>query len=226
MQLSFILVEPSTPENVGATARALKTMGFSDLVLVNPCDHLSDPARWLAHASNEILESARVFPSLEEALQEFDFSIGTSAKRRSVKNDYFPLHALPELIKEKGDTIKKLAVVFGREESGLKNEELKLCDLVTTVPLKTTYPSLNLAQAVMLYAYELSKLNYTQDNETGKDEESFEALKQKVIEVLDTTGFKKDSNIYPRFLERLNFLGEDDIHLLHSFCNKFHKNKK
>lgn len=226
MKLSFILVEPSTPENVGATARALKTMGFSDLVLVNPCDHLSDPARWLAHASNEILESARVFQSLEKALQEFDFSIGTSAKKRSVKNDYFPLHRLPGLIKAKGNTINKLAIVFGREESGLKNEELKQCDLVTTVPLQTTYPSLNLAQAVMLYAYELSKLNYKEDYEPEKNTESFEALKQKVVQVLDSTGFKKESNIYPRFLERLNFMGEDDIHLLHSFCNKIQKKQK
>lgn len=226
MKISFILVEPATPENVGAAARALKTMGFEELILVNPCDHLSNPARWLAHASNDILENARVFDSFEKAIEKFDFIIGTSAKKRSVKNDYFPLPELPKLIKNKGNTVNKIVMVFGREESGLKNEELKCCDVVTTVPLQTTYPSLNLAQAVMLYAYELSKLSYQTSVAEKRNEESFVALKNKIRQILLKTGFKEDSNIFPRFLERLNVLGEDDIHLFHSFCNKFLKNQK
>ncbi len=224
MKVSFILVEPATPENVGAAARALKTMGFTEMILVNPCDHLSEPARWLAHASNDILENARVVDSLNKALEDFDFIVGTTAKNRSVKHDYFPLSQLPVLIKDKGASINKIAVIFGREESGLTNEELKLCDLVTTVPLQTSYPSLNLAQAVMLYCYELSKLNYQNVEETPRDEVGFAALIDKTKQILELTGFKKESNIYPRFLERINFLGEDDIHLLHSFCNKFLKN--
>ena len=226
MQISFILVEPSTPENVGAVARALKTMGFSDLRLVNPCDHLSDPARWLAHASNDILEKAKVYPTFEKSVSDIDFIVGTSAKRRSVKFDYYELSKLPKLISEKGNTVHKIAVVFGREESGLTNDELKQCDLVTTVPLKTAYPSLNLAQAVMIYAYELSKLSYSEKIVEEKNKESFQALKEKVSKILLDNGFKEDSNIFPRFLERLNFLEENDIHLFHSFCNKILENKK
>jgi len=226
MQISFILVEPATPENVGAAARALKTMGFFRLLLVNPCNHLSNEARWLAHASNEILEKAEILSDLEEAIKGFDFIVGTTAKKRSVKNDYLSLSELPLILEEKGNTINKIAIVFGREESGLKNEELKLCDLVTTVPLKTPYPSLNLAQAVMLYAYELSKLNYKTSTSKEKNKESFTALKEKVNIVLKETGFKTDTNIYPRFLERINLLNQDDIHLLHSFCNKYLENQK
>ncbi len=226
MNISFVLVEPAVPENVGAAARALKTMGFPNLRLVNPCDHLSDPARWLAHASNDILENAQVFPDLQTALAGFDLIVGTSAKKRSVKNDYFPLSDLPELLTEKGKSAQNVAIVFGREESGLTNEELRLCDLVTTVPLKTTYPSLNLSQAVMLYAYELSKIGYNSTESALRNEESFAVLKEKVEAVLVAVGFQKDSNIYPRFLERINFLAEDDIHLLHSFCAKILKNKK
>ena len=115
MQISFVLVEPAVPENVGASARALKTMGFSSLYLVNPCDHLSGPARWLAHASGEILENARIFNSLEQALDEFDFVIGTTAKRRSVKVDYYPLDQIPSFLNKKQNIIQNLAVVFGRE---------------------------------------------------------------------------------------------------------------
>ena len=226
MQISFVLVEPAVPENVGASARALKTMGFSELILVSPCDYLSAPARWLAHASNDILENAMVFKNLSEALTGFDFIIGTTAKKRSVKNDYYPLYELPDLLKTERSTIKRIALVFGREESGLKNEELKLCDLVTTVPLQTSYPSLNLAQAVMLYAYELSKIHYLTEDKSAIDPESFAALKEKVALVLQKAGFKENTNIYPRYFERLNFLAEDDIHLLHSLCNKMLENEK
>lgn len=227
MNISFILVEPSVPENVGAAARAIKTMGFSQLVLVNPCDYLSGPARWLAHGSNEILENALVFSSLNDALNNFDFVIGTSAKKRSVKYDYFPLPKLPELLMSKGKTVQNVAVVFGREESGLRNDELKLCDLVTTVPMKTIFPSLNLAQAVMLYAWELSKISSFENTDLSfKNEESLRALLEKVHTILLETGFKEQSAIFPRFLERVGFLNEDDIHLLHSFCNKLLENKK
>lgn len=227
MLISFILVEPSTPENVGASARAIKTMGFQNLLLINPCDHLSDPARWLAHGSGEILENAKVFSSLADAVSCFDFIIGTTAKNRSVKNDYHFLHQLPGLLKSKGNAVKKVAVVFGREESGLRNEELKLCHVVTTVPMKTTFPSLNLAQAVMLYAWELSKVEMTVSAATSaKEDESFRSLYGKVEFLLKETGFNESSAIYPRFLERISILKEGDIHLLHSFCNKLLAEKK
>jgi tRNA/rRNA methyltransferase len=226
MQFSFILVEPSTPENVGAAARAIKTMGISDLRLVNPCDYLSQPARWLAHASNDILEKARIYNTLQKAIADIDFVIGSTAKKRSVKYNYLPLPELPELISKKGNTIQNVAVVFGREESGLKNKELKLCNLITTVPLKTAYPSLNLAQAVMIYAYEISKINYFPQITESGNEDGLMALKKKIYNILLDTGFKEDSNIFPRFFERINYLSEDDIHLFHSFCNKYFENKK
>ncbi len=227
MQISFILVEPAVPENVGAAARAIKTMGFSQLVLVKPCDYLSGPARWLAHGSGEILEKAEVFPSLKEALVGFDFVIDTSAKKRSVKFDYYPLPKLPSLLISKGVTVNNVAIVFGREESGLQNDEMKLCDLVATIPMKTTFPSLNLAQAIMLYAWELSKIQVSEiPKEENENKESLRSLLQKIHTILLETGFKEDSAIFPRFLERTSFLEEGDIHLLHSFCNKLLQNKK
>ncbi len=82
MKICIILNHPTTPENIGAAARALKTMGFSDLRLVDPCDHLSDRAHWLAHGSEDILESAQVFNSITAAISDIDFLIGTSAKKR------------------------------------------------------------------------------------------------------------------------------------------------
>jgi len=227
MKVSFILVEPAVPENVGAAARAMKTMGFSSMRLVNPCNHLSDPARWLAHASNEILEDATVFADFESAVADVDFLIGTSAKQRLVKEDYYSTRDLAAIIRSKGEAARHVGIVFGREDSGLRNEELRRCDLVSTVPLQTTYPSLNLAQAIMLYAYELSQLH--QNDQTTEEKEvnanGFRALKTKTAQILLDLNFKEESAIYPRILERLNQLGEGDIHLLHSICNKYLEKK-
>jgi len=222
MQIHFILVEPAVPENVGAAARAIKTMGFSSLRLVNTSVHLDEKAGWVAHASQEILEKAKTFTSLKDAIKDMDWIIGTSAKKRRVNEDYYPSNKLNELIKAKANSISNIAIVFGREESGLTNEELKLCDIVTTVPMKTTYPSLNLAQSVMIYAYTLSMLNY--DKEEMPDQEADQAeliiLKNKTKDLLATIGFKDDSAIYNRIMERLMLLGETDIHLLLSIENK------
>lgn len=221
IDIHFILVEPAVPENIGAAARALKTMGFSSMRLVNPADHLANEAKWLAHASNEILENAKVFKSLNDAVSDIDWVISTTAKKRRVNQDYYPANKLNELIKAKASTIKNLAIVFGREESGLTNEEISLCHTVTSVPMKTKYPSLNLAQSVMIYAYTLSMLEIEGLDQQGEiNANEFIALKAKVESVLLEIGFKSDSAIYNRIFERLGVLGETDIHLLHSVCNK------
>ena len=139
-----------------------------------------------------------------------------------MKYDYYQFSDLPALIDAKGDFIDRPALVFGREESGLRNDELKLCNLITTVPLKKNYPSLNLAQSVMLYAWELSKMRkkkYTPARDTNS--ESLRVLLEKVRTVLTLTGFDDNSMIYSRFMERVNALGKNDLQLLHSFCNKF-----
>lgn len=225
MQIHFILVEPAVPENVGAAARAIKTMGFTSLRLVNTKAHLDEKASWLAHASNEILDNAIEFPTLKEAIKDIDWVIGTSAKKRRVNEDYYPSHKLNDLIKAKANSIRNLAIVFGREESGLTNEDLKLCDIVTSVPMKTTYPSLNLAQSVMIYTYTLSMLSFDKKDMPGQktDQAELITLKNKTKNLLVAVGFKKDSAIYNRIMERLMILGETDVHLLLSVENKINE---
>lgn len=220
MIFNFLLVEPASPANVGAAARAIKTMGFKHLRLINPCDYLCDEARWLAHASNDILESASVYGSFEEAIADLDFVVGTSAKQRSVKEDYLPLDQLKQSIDSKAESIGQLGIVFGREDSGLRNHELKRCDLVSTVPLVKPYPSLNLAQAVMLYAYQLSAIQQAAVLHHQNEAASFQQLKRKVEHLLHQIGMKEESNIFPRIIERLNLLSDTDVHLLHSISNK------
>ncbi len=223
MKITYILVEPAVPENIGAAARAIKMMGFDSLYLVNPGNHLADKARWLAHASNEILENAHVFSSLTEAVVGFDFIIGTTAKNRSVSGEYISSRNLNSFLKEKGDLLQSVAVVFGREESGLTNAELDLCNIASYVPLSNPYPSINLAQSVMIYAYALSENveKNADEADNGSSDASFQKLISKAAYMLQDLGFKDDTLIYGRIMERLALLGETDINLLHSVSSKY-----
>lgn len=226
LDLSFILVEPAVPQNIGAAARALNTMGFEKLILVNPGDYLSKKARMLAHGSNHILESAKVYPTLKDCIDEFSFVIATSAKARSVKNDVYNIKEANEILKEKGSTISNVALVFGREESGLTNEEIQICDLVTSIPLKNPYPSLNLGQAVMLYAYEINNLsNFALSTEAGTpDGKSFRKLRKKIEDLLVNLEIAKNPALFHRILERISLLSEKDIHLFHSVIDRIDNN--
>lgn len=222
MEIHFILVEPTVPENIGASARALKTMGFANLRLVNPVAYRKGKALWLAHGSHDILENAREFRSLEEAVADLDLVIGTTAKQRSVKYDYYSICDLSKLINEKGATVEKTGLVFGREESGLTNNEMLLCNLITTIPMKTKFPSINLAQAVMIYAYTLSDIRWEKSNKPiqTRNKHSFRKLTSNLIELLNYLNIPYGSPKRNRIIERINALGEKDINLMHSITRK------
>ena len=225
MTIHFILVEPLYPENIGAAARAIKTMGFNSLRLVNPCDHLVKQAKWLAHGSIEILEKALVFNSFEEAIKDIDFTIATTSKNRTVKYDYYPANKISNLIQDKKESIKDLALVFGGEESGLSNKVLDSCDIASFIPMKSKYPSLNLAQSVMIYAYSVSEIINAKPELASKSKKihSYKELRIKSEEILNKIDIKADSNIYSRIMERLAIIGKDDINLLHSIINEVNK---
>jgi len=229
MKVSFILVEPAVPENVGAAARAIKTMGFTNLRLVNPCDHLELKAKMLAHGSNDILENAQVFDNLADAIADLDFTVATSAKLRWVKLEPIDSTNLYSFLKEREHLITSVGIVLGREESGLTNEEIAMCSRTSSVPLAAPYPSINLAQSAMVYAYSLSKFGITPNTDSDTppqlteniNQQSLKALMGKASEVLTLSGISPELLIYGRIMERLNDLSPTDINLLHSFCSKF-----
>ena len=223
MQISFILVEPAVHGNVGAAARAIKTMGFSDLRLVNPCNHLSQEARKFAHGSIDILEEAEVFNSLPLALENIDLAVATTSKKRSARLKYLPAENLAGFLDRKGNSVQSAGIVFGREESGLSNDEIRMCDMASSVPLAQAFPSLNLGQAVMIFAYSLSKYSLqpsSEENYPARDLQGFRVMMDRTRQILDTMGLQDNPTLYNRLLERLAQLGEDDIHLVHSFLNR------
>jgi len=153
-RVRIVLSHTSHPGNIGAAARALKTMGFARLVLVNP-RYFPDPqAEAMASGAGDVLASARVVGSLSEALQDVTLALALTARRRDLATA--PLWAREGALElATVAAASEVALVFGNETSGLSNEELALCNRWATIPANPEYSSLNLAAAVQLLCYEL-----------------------------------------------------------------------
>lgn len=152
--VTIILVEPQFPGNIGMTCRAIKNMGVSRLRLVAGCDHRAAEAYKFAVSARDILEQAETFSTLADALQDIEISIGTT--RRSGKYRQELLH--PDQVPQRLNSVPgKTALVFGREDHGLSTDDLALCSLQATIPTTSEYGSLNLAQAVLLFCWELNQ---------------------------------------------------------------------
>jgi len=153
-RIRIVLVAPSHPGNIGAAARAMLTMGLGRLVLVSPRRFPDPEAVALASGAAALLDRARVVSTLDEAIEGAALAIGLSARPREFAGRVLPVRdAAIEAIANAahGD----IAFVFGTEMSGLSNAELARCAIVATIPANADYPSLNLAAAVQVVAYEL-----------------------------------------------------------------------
>lgn len=213
MDIVFILVEPARAANIGAAARALKTMGFGQLWLVNAGD-LDAEAYWVAHESGELLDQARHFPDLASALAEVDFSIATGARRRLEKDDYLLPHECRDAVFGKPHSINRAAIVFGRESSGLTGEEVALCDAASRIPLAVEQPSLNLAQAVMLYAWELSQGKSQQRPPADASAATLQAVRTQLDQTLASLNIGNDENLHQWAHEALAHCNDRDLGLL------------
>lgn len=144
----IVLVRTKLPDNIGAAARAMKNFGLSELVLVAPRRLLNRQAYALASHAGDILDNAKIVQTTEEALVGIDTAFGVSARLREARNYpvYTPREAAPKLA-------ARTALMFGPEDHGLANEDLTLCQAQVRIPTGQ-YPSLNLAQAVLLVAYD------------------------------------------------------------------------
>ena len=161
--VKFVLVETTHPGNIGATARAIKNMGFQDLTLVAPKCFPSAEATARASGADDILANAVVVDTLQEALKDSSRVYATSARRRTLDWEVLTpkaladnaAHFFAEQLPSGPDDNLSVAVVFGREHAGLTNDELQLAHYHIAIPTHPEYPSLNLSQAVQVIAYEL-----------------------------------------------------------------------
>jgi tRNA (cytidine32/uridine32-2'-O)-methyltransferase len=154
LPVRVVLVETSHPGNIGAAARAMKTMSLDRLWLVSPARFPSAEASARATGAADVLHEARVCNSLAEAIAGCRFVVGASARQRSLR---WPMLTAREcgrrVVSEAGSG--EVAIVFGREQSGLTNDELKLCNVLVQIPTSPDFSSLNLAMAVQVIAYEI-----------------------------------------------------------------------
>ena len=224
MKLYFVLVAPARPANVGAAARAMKTMGFDAMRLVASRVHEEEEASWVAHGAQEILTQAEAFDTLPEALADMDLVIATTARERGRYQHYLTPGEIREQIRSK-PSLNKVAIVFGCEESGLSNEQLAEVDLISYLPLKVSYPSLNLGQAIMLYAYEMSQLmDELNADGAAAVAENFDnagqvrVLKSKTAELLDELGVSQDEKLHQWVMDRVPMLPQRDLNMLHLLC--------
>jgi len=206
-RVRVVLVEPQEPMNVGAVARAMRNFGLARLYLVNPAPRVGPPwareAYWLAVHAEEILDRAVAVDSLMEALADVQLVVATTGRPREL----YPAPVVPawEVPARVLSVEGEVALVFGRETFGLTNEELALAHVIGTIPTAPEQPSLNLAQAVVVFAYELFKAVVGEGRfpreelaQVAAIEAFFEDLGRYVLEI----GFT-DQNRFPHAMRRL-----------------------
>jgi len=193
MKLRIVLVEPREAGNVGAVARAMKNFGFDDLVIVGEHPPLEPLGWWWASGASDIVERARFTATLLEAIGDAKLTIATTSSRgRSMPIDLKPVD-VAELASTLNDD-DVLALVFGREDSGLTRDEVVLCQRTAVVPTNERFPTMNLAQTVCVFCYELSSTERPVTPRERPTAELVERLHERVGALLLEIGFSQEDN--------------------------------
>ncbi len=234
-RIKIILVGTSHPGNIGSAARAMKTMGLTNLVLVAPQKFPHQNAIEMASGAVEILEEAQVVETLEEALADVHLVIGSSARRREIVLPMLSMDEFaPYIAKQSSDST--IAIVFGRERTGLTNQELAQCSMHVMVETDPNYGSLNLGQAVQLFCYEIRKCYLANINSKNLDDDRvkmastseiegfYEHLENtlKLTEFLDLKQPNKVMAKLKRLFKRAK-LEESDVNILRGILSSIEK---
>ena len=236
----FVLVEPEEHGNIGASARAIKNMGFRNLCLVKPPSGMSEEGRWFARNAHDVLDSAAVHDSVEEAIKDKAVVVGTTRREGKRRGVILPVEKGVARVREITAT-NKVAVLFGREARGLYNDEVDECGFMIKIPSSEIQPSLNLSQAVLIIAYELSKCGETMgcsgrnkkfDNsaliEDLKDHGEISVLYERISRVLELLEYipRGDRNLMKNIIVNLkHFIGragitEKELNMIQGICTQ------
>lgn len=223
--IRFVLVEPKVPGNVGAAARAIKNMGLSRLVLVNPWFRGHPQARYMAHGSEDVLDNAEIYENLASAVAESVLVVGTTQRKRTSTPYMNPGKAARRILDN--SLSGPVSVLFGREDRGLLNEELRMCQLLVSIPSSNAQPSLNLSQAVMVMAYEIYSSVYPGSSSPIDlaPAEEIEVMFHHLEKSLTTLGFREwnDGENYMKSLRRVfsrTRLERRDSAAIHKLCGE------
>lgn len=228
----IILVRPEHPGNLGAVARAMKNMGLKELRLVAPVAQLDDEfAIRMAMTGRDILDGAKVYEDLESALESLDRVVATSRRLGKDRGNVKGLREFAEDSRELPEEYR-VGILFGTEVTGLENEEIERAQQIVTIPASKDLPSLNLAQAVMVVAYEIfvagggrSPSGRRRGPDPTAKVQDFENMIADLREVLDASGFLDQNN--PDHLMRLlrnlfnrATLTEKEVRIFRGICRQ------
>ena len=187
-KFGFILVNPQLGENIGSCARALKNFGFSDLNIVKPRDGWPNTkARMTSVGAYDLIKSAKLFDTVDQAVKKFDIVLATSARRRDIQKKHISLSDFNNFLKK--DNKANIGIMFGPEASGLSNHDLSLANFIIQVPTANKLTSLNLSHAVIVVCYEIFKSTHLK--------------KEKKVKILNKLASKKSIQNMIIFLEKL-----------------------
>jgi TrmH family RNA methyltransferase len=194
MPLRIVLVEPREAGNVGAAARVMKNFGFDDLWIVGRHPNLHPLAGWWASGADDVVENAHFAPTLHHAIADAHITVATtSARERTTPVDLTPVE-VAQLFASIGD--QTLALVFGREDKGLTREEVVQCQRTAVIPTNAAFPTMNLAQSVGVFCYELSTTAREPDTRELATAARIERLHERVQALLVEVGFLHGDNPY------------------------------
>jgi TrmH family RNA methyltransferase len=228
--ISFILVGPTEPGNIGAAARAIKNMGFRRLELVAPVPYLTEEARAMACQAKDVLDRAKAHRTLRSAIAHKSLIVGTTRRLGSRRGMVMDVRQAARRIAEVAAS-NRVAILFGNEHTGLTNRELEECGLVLTIPSDPSFPSLNLAQSVMIVAYELNRVGAREKSLPLADNREVQGLFRRIPKTLKALGYarKGDKNLaaeITRHFKRLvgrSGLTEWELNMLLGLCTQVKK---
>jgi TrmH family RNA methyltransferase len=231
--ISFILVEPKEPGNIGASARAMKNMGFQHLELVKPRSFMTEETKKMACNAFDILAKAKTYSNLNEALETKTLVVGTTRRLGRTRGLILPLE---EGIKKVIASAKKnrVALLFGREDKGLSNREVEECGFLITIPSDPSSPSLNLAQSVLLVAYELGRKTYRGQFPMAVTRAELEILHHHIHDTLRLLEYipRGNRDLEARIMRNLKHLiaraglTDWELNMLHGICGQIEKKMK
>jgi tRNA (cytidine32/uridine32-2'-O)-methyltransferase len=167
--INIVLVDTIHPGNIGSVARAMKTMGLKRLSLVNPRVFPSGESNALAGNATDVLENAKIFTSIKDAIMDSTFVYATSSRDRSIQWPLMDAEAAAKDICEEVGSKKEVSIIFGKEDRGLTNDELELANKLIEIPANPEYPVLNLAMSAQIISYEILKASSINQNKEWRD---------------------------------------------------------
>lgn len=206
-QVNIIIVEPQIPENIGAIARCMKNFAVFNLRVVKPkFSCVDEKAVSISAGAHDLLSSAQIYDNFKDAVKDLSYLYACTARRRYMNKEYITSKSLSQDVSQNQSIGHNVGILFGREASGLSNEEVNVCNKILVIDNNEDFQSLNIAQAVCIISYELFGIRLRQDLSNSQDlasKQDIENFFQDLTISLDQCGFFKVPEKRPHMIQNI-----------------------